>query len=137
MEGDIEFLQDRPYPRDSTENSVSRPNESYNESNKEQISNFAKKSGVKASKAINGNGKVNKSLDLGNNEKIIDFYEKMNDELSSEMIENTAILFSCVGSYMGDYMAIETHDTTQEKVLKKCLLGGKMNYPDLFLRFID
>lgn len=54
-----------------------------------------------------------------------------------EILENSSIMYSCLASYVGYYFSENESKETTNSILNKCLGQGKVNYPDLFLRFMD
>ena len=64
-------------------------------------------------------------------------YEKKIEEMNYNLIENSSLMYSCLTSYVGYYFSENETDKTTNSILNKCLQNGKVNYPDLFLRFMD
>jgi hypothetical protein len=58
-------------------------------------------------------------------------------DLNAEVLENSSLVYSCLASYVGYYFSEEENKYTSNSILNKCLGQGKINYPDLFLRFMD
>ena len=58
-------------------------------------------------------------------------------EHNAQFLENSAIMYACLASYAGYYFSENENQGTTNSILNKCLEGGKVNYPDLFLRFMD
>ena len=54
-----------------------------------------------------------------------------------QILENSSIMYSCLASYVGYYFSENESKETTNSILNKCLGQGKVNYPDLFLRFMD
>lgn len=51
--------------------------------------------------------------------------------------ESSDLLYSCVAAYAHNMFSRGQHDKEQSVIMRKCLEQGKLNFPDLFLRFID
>lgn len=54
-----------------------------------------------------------------------------------QSVENSSMIYSCLTSYVGYYFSSTENNRSTNGILEKCLEGGKVNYPDLFLRFMD
>lgn len=54
-----------------------------------------------------------------------------------QSVENSSMIYSCLASYVGYQFSTSENNRTTNSILNKCLEGGKVNYPDLFLRFMD
>ena len=64
-------------------------------------------------------------------------YSKRSSKGRVELEESSDLLYSCVVSYAHNMFSKNQHDREQSVIMRKCLEQGKLNFPDLFLRFID
>ena len=79
---------------------------------------------------------TNSDIAKGNSQNT-KYYKQMLNEHSNEMNENTAFIYSSMMNYFGKHLGEDNHKNTETKILKKCLTKSKINFPDLFLRFLD
>lgn len=71
------------------------------------------------------------------NPKNVKLYKQMINDYSIEMTENSTIMYTCMMNYFGNYLSKDHHKDRESTILKKCLKTSKINFPDLFVRFLD
>jgi peroxiredoxin family protein len=142
FEGGIDFLPDEPVKRDSPEflKKVNFRKSQQKDSNDRIAKSFDMvKEAEQTSSPLVTQSTQDKTLFSKNllNEKMTEEQKESIEVLKNDLIENSSLIYSCLTSYVGYYFSESENNRTTNSVLNKCLEGGKVNYPDLFLRFMD